>query len=172
MADVFRIAVEGAGPSAQRFDRAQRRVQDSIIREYRRIAPDIEAEFRAAAPVDRGQIRDRLRAVMSFNPASEPRITVRTAARDPESRYAYIRVTRFGHRKAIIRARHVTESGKPGMLKVYVEGHRNPHIFIFRHAVAGARPSHDWVATGAAAARPIVNAAARRLGRTITRSLL
>lgn len=172
MADVFQIRVEGAGARARDFSRTQRAIQDGIIREFRALKQRLEGIYEDVAPEDRGIIRENLR-VAFWTRAAEPRITVRSSARDPESGYAYVRVTRFGHRKAVIvPKRRLNREGRPAMLKVHYMGHRNPHIFVFRPSVRGASPSFDWVEQGAWLVDNAVDVAQHRLGRTIVRGVL
>jgi hypothetical protein len=169
LADLYQIKVEGAGPLASRFTRAQRRLQDAIIREFRPLGRRIEFTFLRHAPADRGfegGIRSRLHAAVAFNIASRPTVTVRTTARDPESGYAYLNVTRFGHRKLVIFPKHARA------LAVHYAGHRNPHLIAWRPYVDGYQPVTDWVEDAGREADREVTGAELRLGRrleTITR---
>ena len=91
---------------------------------------------------------------------------MRTFARDPTSKYAYVRVTRYGHRKLAIFPRNAKA------LKVHLMGHRNPHIFVFRPNVDGASPDTDWAAAAADAVEPLIRRAQTRLGREVVRGVL
>ena len=166
MADLFRASVEGAGVRATEFTRGQRRIQDGIVREFRRLGRTVEDTYREHAPRDRGIVRDRTRAFVYFGQASQPQVTVRTFARDPTSKYAYVRVTRYGHRKLAIFPRNAKA------LKVHLMGHRNPHIFVFRPNVDGASPDTDWAAEAADAVEPQIRRAQTRLGREVVRGVL
>jgi hypothetical protein len=164
VSDVFRIEVEGAGPVAAKFSRAARRLQDTIIQEFRPLGRRLEAVYVAHAPSDRGMeggIRARLHAAVNFVTAGKPTITVRATARDPESGYAYLRVTRFGHRKLVIFPKHARA------LAVHYAGHRNPHLVEFRPYVEGYHPDRDWVKDAEREAERDVAAAELRLGRRI-----
>lgn len=172
MADLFRITIEGAAESARAFDAAQRRLQDEIIHEFKRLADVADAAYRDFAPKDRGLTERSVHSAVYFGNASEPRITVRAGVRDPESGYAYVRVTRHGHRKAVIHAKHRTDAGKPGMLKVHYMGHRNPHIFAYRRSVRGAAPFTDWVEEAELWLDPRIDRSVERLGRAIETRLL
>jgi hypothetical protein len=164
VADIFRIEVEGAGPVAAKFSRAQRRLQDSIIQEFRPLGRRLQAIYLAHAPSDRGfegGIRSRLHAAVNFVTAGKPTITVRTTARDSESGYAYLNVTRFGHRKLVIFPKHAKA------LAVRYAGHRNPHIIAWRPYVEGYHPDSDWVEDASLEAEGDVAAAELRLGRRV-----
>jgi hypothetical protein len=166
VADLFRIRIDGAGANARAFTQAQRRLQNAIIRNFRELGAVVEQEFAAAAPEDTGRLRGRVHAFVYFGRPSQPQITVRTFARDPDSGYAYVNVTRFGHRKAVIVARRAPK------LAVHYAGHRNPHIVAFVDAVRGYRPTHDWAEDAAAAASRSVDHSATRLGRAIEAKVL
>jgi hypothetical protein len=166
VADLYRATVEGAGIRAAEFSRGQRRIQNTIIQEFRRMGRQVEQTYRDHAPRDRGIVRERTQAFVYFGRASEPQVTVRTFARDPESRYAYVRVTRWGHRKLAIFPRHSKA------LKVHIAGHRNPHIFIFRPNVDSASPPTDWAADAGEAVEPIIDSVQTRLGREVVRGVL
>lgn len=164
MADLYRIEVEGAGPVAAKFSRAARRLQDTIIAEFRPLGRSLEWTFIRRAPSDRGfegGIRSRLHAAVNFVTASKPSITVRATARDPESGYAYLGVTRQGHRKLVIFPKHARA------LAVRYLGHRNPHVIAWRPYVEGYHPTRDWVEDAARDAEREVEAVQLRLGRRI-----
>lgn len=164
MADLYRIELEGAGPVAAKFTRAQRKLQDAIIAELRPLGRELEAIFLAHSPSDRGfegGIRSRLHAAVNFVTAGQPTVTVRATARDPESGYAYLNVTRFGHRKLVIFPKHAKA------LAVRYLGHRNPHIIAWRPYVEGYHPESDWVEDASRESEHAVDQAELRLGRRI-----
>jgi hypothetical protein len=97
-------------------------------------------------------------------------VTVTDVAKNPESGYDYIGVTRFGHAVARIFAKHsakatsVLASGKRrmGALKLTIGGRT-----IYRMSVAGYHPASDWARDALPEVQVAAQGVATRLGRTI-----
>lgn len=162
--DLIRIEVQGAGPVAAKFSRGARRLQDAIIAEFKPLGRQLEWKFIRHAPADRGfegGIRSRIHAAVNFITAGQPTVTVRATARDPESGYAYLNVTRFGHRRTVIFPKHANA------LAVHYAGHRNPHLIAWRPYVEGYHPTSDWVEDATRDAESDIAAVQLRLGRRI-----
>lgn len=169
--DVLRVNVRGAGKAAKDFNRMKRRIQDAINAELRLIGIASEDVFRDVAPEDTGQLGEAIRAVPLFR-ALRPsvRVLVEPLEGHGGNAHDYLTVTRRGHKKRRIYPRTARA------LKVHVEGHRNPHAFIFRASVAGvghegegAQPIIDWVSRAQPQITRTLDKAERRLGRRIER---
>jgi hypothetical protein len=197
--DVYRVRVRGAGKLARDFSRAQRHLQDEIVRAVRELGADARDAAERYAPEDTRDLIEALVSVPYFGRAGEPRATVRVgrlrghrgAKRD---NHDYLNVTRFGHRKSVIYPKHKRA------LKVHIEGHRNPHAAIVRASVTGvghppqadlqraarrggggkrqirrlqsAYRRRDWVQDAAIEIDRLAAEAERKLGRRVTRGLL
>jgi hypothetical protein len=162
---VFKIeVVRGGRDVAGRFARGSYRLEQAILAEFRELRGKIEDTFKQYAPSDRGEaggIKQHLKAALEFQ-RGQPGIAVRVSARDPESGFDYLEVTRYGHRKMVI----FPTSGRKS-LAVHYAGHRNPHIVEFRPYVPGATPDSDWVEDAQPQADRQVADAALRLGTRI-----
>lgn len=161
---IISVKTVGAGDVARNFDRAARALQDRLIRELRRLAPDVVETVRFFAPVDSSDLANRLAVRLSFL-ARQPKFTV--VSPTTHGGYPYTAVTRFGHRKAIIQGRPLLTIHGPGRTEitrlatsVRGVGHGGPY-----------KP-HDWVATAAPLVNDHVERAGARLGRSITSELL
>lgn len=162
---LLKITTEGAGPVAASFDRAQRRLQDSIITEFRYLGRVVNQAFADAAPRGSGRTADNVSARVFFGQASEPRITVRTRSIDPVSGYNYLDVTRYGHRSLAIVPRR-----RRGLT---IHGHRSEVTgdgpSVVRAHATGSRPASDWVQDAYRAVGLELDDAQHRLARGITR---
>lgn len=182
---IFRASTRGADKVAAQFTRAQRALQDELIKELRHIGYlahiEVQDTIEDYGLVDTEQLLDAVRAVPYYR-ARRPQVTIQVdklRGHGGDDR-DYLNVTRFGHRKAVITPRH--ESVNPARapaLKVHVEGHRNPAVFEYRSSVRGVghggdyQPT-DWTIDPDMSRRldDIVDDSAERLGRRIDARLL
>lgn len=164
---VLRARVHGAGPVASAFTQDQRQVQDEIIREFRTLARHAEDVYRSFAPEDSGRLRDSIDARVFLGNASAPQVTVYARALDPTNNFDYLDVTRFGHRRTFIEPRRAR------MLKVHYAGRdrSGDGPYVLRPHVSGAVVASDWVEDAEHVVAADFDAAASRLGRTITRGV-
>ena len=97
---VFRASVEGANRAAGRLGRAPSTLPRIVRTEFAsELAPDLEGEFRDAAPYDYEErdsyhLQDNIDAEMAGGGGM--RITVYAEAVSPENGFDYLDVTRFG----------------------------------------------------------------------------
>lgn len=173
--DRFRVTVTGQDKAARDLTRAERRLQDELVRTVRELAAFAHTAVLEEARwlSDTGDMERSLHVRQSFAVAA-PRFTVEMGAAghggDPRP---YIDVLRFGHRADVI---HPTRGRA---LKVHYAGHRSPHLFVFRDFVGGVghggRDSydpHDFIDGAIRRVDAEVHEAARRLGRRIERTTL
>lgn len=165
MTDLVRIELVGGGRRpAQRIEAGARKLPRLILDEFRELTTKLRPIYVSHAPSDRGfagGIRGRLNVKLAFNVPSAPRITVRATARDPETGFSYLRVSRYGHRKLLIFPKRAKA------LAVHYAGHRNPHIIAWRPYVEGYHPDSDWVEDATREAEVEFDRVATRLGREI-----
>ena len=137
---LLRASVQGAGPLASDFDRAQRDLQNELLAELRRVSVRGLDYLRAAAPHDSGDLIEQLE-VISYPRAREPRVTFAAPTKPghagAEDGYPYVAVTRFGHRVDRIRA-------KPGSV-LTVHGPGRTTIDRRERSVRAVRVAYDWV---------------------------
>ena len=179
MGDGFSISLitqRGAaaeGQLAREFSKAQRRMQNRINRIMRELSREVPPIYSVQAPTDTGALSRSIKGKLRQRAA---RVTLVVSA-EPDARgggFAYLDVTRFGHRQPLIFARgaaHTTVAahGTPTPLRarggakmtVYVHGRgrggaaAGPRTktsrpaagsrYILRRVVRGYRPGHDWV---------------------------
>lgn len=190
--DLIRIQVRGTGRrgTADDFSRAQRALQDEIIRVMRQLEIEARAALVGAMPEpDTGDLADSLSSRFFFR-ADRVRFTVEGGApgHGGDDR-GYIGVTREGHREQ--RIYPTTRRA----LKVHVAGHRNPHAAVFRAWVTGVGHPHqdtvravaraggsvrelrrahrvrDWVADADVEIERLAERATSRLGRRLEVSI-
>jgi hypothetical protein len=97
-------------------------------------------------------------------------VTVTDVARNPQSGYDYIGVTRFGHSVARIFPKHSTGSAstlangkkKRGALRFSIGGR-----VLYRASVAGYHPASDWATDALPEVEVAAQGVATRLGRKI-----
>lgn len=165
--DVLRVNIRGAGRAARDLDRVARGLQDDINAELRAYGLEAEAVYRDHAPKDTDQLQGNIRAVPFFR-TIRPRLRVVVEPLEGHGGDGrdYLAVTRRGHRKKKIAPRHRKA------LKVYVMGHRNPHIFVFRANVKGVSGINDWVSRADPQLQGLEANMERRLGRRIERRIV
>lgn len=105
-------------------------------------------------------------------------IAVTAEARDPETGFDYLRVTRFGHRKARIRptrrkspasvisTRGGRATGRAAALRLMIGGR-----VVYRRTVPGFRPKSDWAERAMPQIRQRAAHVATRLGRRVEGTL-
>ncbi len=155
---VFRASVRGYKRTAGRLSAAGRAVQPIILAEFRGSLSvqvlEIGQEF---APEDTSRLKNELTAPVSSR-GGTVRINLRSPVKDPESGYEYTGVTRFGHRKKILRP------VKAERFQFYsnVAGR-----VISPKQVRGYRPEADWVQE----AKPVMVEAVEEAGENIGREI-
>lgn len=156
---VIRASVRSARRPGHQLSATGRRVQPILLDEFAHLAPVSTRTVRAFAPHKSGRLERGIRAsVRSYG----GRITleVESTARDQETGYDYLPVTRFGHRVPIIYPVHAKA------LRIPLAGG-----VIYRKWVRGYKPARDWVADAFDALQRELDEAADRIGRAIDRSL-
>jgi len=143
------------------FDRLQRAIQDNLNMMMRRLAAEAEAVYQFAAPVDTGELRDTIRAIISFR---AQRIRIEVGAHALRGDFDYLEVSRFGH----ITPKIVPRRAK--RLTAHVFGRHQPPLLM--RSVKGYRAVTDWVADGTVAAQTLVDTEQRLLSREIDVSML
>lgn len=169
--------------SARRYGIAVARLDHDVAEVRREVGEDAELILAGFAPEETGRLARGIRAV-----SKGKTVELRANARDPETGYNYVPVTRFGHRVAIIypgqRARSITSPLRltsrgtvrltegPGARRDIFGGARALKTkFGYRAWVRGVRVSSDWVED----ALPEIEAAAHQrleqLGRHVAREV-
>jgi hypothetical protein len=123
-----------------------------------------EVVFAAHAPL---RSRRLIRGISSE--AGGGGVIVKDIARNPESGYDYVGVTRFGHRVARIYPKHTAAAStlangkrRKGALRFSAGGG-----VLYRASVAGYHPASDWATDALPEVEVAAQAVATRLGRTI-----
>jgi hypothetical protein len=160
---VFRATTKGYRRTAGKLSRAGREIQPLILAEFRSALSaevlEIAQEF---APEDDGRLKKELTAPVS-SAGGTVRINLRSPVRDPDSGFAYTDVTRFGHRKKII---------KPVKAQRLQFFSKVAGRVIAVKQVRGYTPEADWVEEAEPAMIEAVDESADELGRVITTRLL
>src|SRR4051794_9873618 len=102
--DRIKAEVKGAGRQASRA-RSVGRMIDSA-ESARNVGDDAELIYQEAAPHRSGRLARGIRAISVGD-----EVVVSAVAVDPKTGFDYVAVSRFGHRKNVIRP--VTKSGQP-----------------------------------------------------------
>src|SRR3954466_8881072 len=100
----IKAEVHGAGRQAANARSVGRYIDQT--ESARNVGADAELIYQAAAPHRSGRLKAGIRAI----PTGDS-VTVTARAVDPDSKFDYVAVTRFGHRKEIIVP--VAKSGRP-----------------------------------------------------------
>jgi hypothetical protein len=155
--------VTGAGAQARRARGVAAIVDDDLAKSVRNVGDDAELIYQAHALRRSGRLARGIKAR-----ATGDTVIVSAVAVDPDSGFDYVRVTRFGHKKAIIRP--VGAGGRPRRARTVARSsagqfsRRGAPALVFESLgqvwklpyVRGFRPTSDWVAD----ALPEVEAAA------------
>lgn len=147
----FRVDTSRARWLAARLQAAAAGLLFPLHRELDALGRDVERIFAAHAPVKSGRLR---RGVVSTRAGRM--VVVRATARNPQTGYDYVGVTRFGHRKAWIYPRQARA------LRFVIGGR-----VIYAKRVRGYKPATDWRDEAMPAVRAAADAAAVRLGRRV-----
>lgn len=190
---LFRAEILGADRAARQMAQAAGRVTAKIDQEFKgRLQEEVTQAMKNVAPEETGLLKDIIESRISYPSSGHVRVTVRSEVRDPATNYPYTGVTRFGHKKPWIRAKHETspEAFAPGAKTIagdpksqfYLDKGHAPALAvhaagryaepIYRSRVRGYRPAGDWVERGVAAADRIVAEAADRVGRAMETEVL
>lgn len=184
---VITVSVAGAGKIEAKFTRAQRELDQALFEEFRTLAPEILAIFQAhAAGGPRGKIGRGLQVERAGSTSFRPSFSLVSTYRTSEG-FDPLGVTRFGHRRRIIRPRAdrgeasvLAHSGlrgpspdKPGGKPTQTALRlldRDGNV-IFRHYVKGVRHQVDWVKEARSAIQPAIDRSTERLGRKVVSAL-
>jgi hypothetical protein len=153
----------GAERVIRRFLTAADRLKEDTLEGQRELGRLSEVVFAAHAPHRSGRL---IRGISSL--VLGGRVIVKDEARNPETGYDYVGVTRFGHKVARIYPKHAAASSlatgkaKKGALRIPMGGG-----FIFRASVAGYHPGSDWADEALPEVRSQAQVVATRLGRRI-----
>lgn len=160
---VVRVSVRSARRPGFRPRGAQRRTQTAILDVFAGdLAPRLTRTFRSFAPHRSGRLERALSAKVG---SGGGRISVTVEADGPVSDdgFPYLDVTRFGHRKNKIVAKHKDRFGRQGALAF--NG-------IVRRSTRGYHPSHDWVQDAYAATEAALDQAQSEIGRKVEGAIL
>jgi hypothetical protein len=161
---VMRASVRGARRKGYGLRAAGRRIQTDLLDEFAgNLAPEATKITRGFAPHASGRLERGLKArVRSYG--GRISVEVISTARADDG-FDYLRVTRFGHKEAII---------YPVRKKAiaFIPGGAPSGKRIVRAWVRGYHPTHDWVEGAYRAMTQVLDEAAKRLGRKIDRRLL
>lgn len=179
-----RIAItarpRGVDHVLRRFGVAAGRLPLDTLEAQRELGRRSEVSFAAHAPFKTGRL---IRGISSQESGST--IIVKDEARNPESGYDYVGVTRFGVREARIYPKHrfasvvlATRKRRKGELLThgydsFVDGRPALRFTIggrvlYRASVAGYHPDHDWAEDALPEVQAQAQVVASRLGETIT----
>jgi hypothetical protein len=153
----------GADSALRRFRVVAAMLPSDTFDAQRELGRAAEVVFGAHAPFRSGRL---IRGISSEGGGGG--VIVKDIARNPESGYDYVGVTRFGHQVARIYPTHtagsVLASGKArsGALRFSIGGR-----VLYRASVAGYHPASDWAEDALPEVRAEAQAVATRLGRTI-----
>lgn len=155
----------GADAVLRRFMIASARLPVDTLDAQQELGRASEVVFGAYVPIKSGRA---LRGISSD--LSGAAVIVTDEARNPETGYDYIGVTRFGHKVARIYPKHsssnasslATGKQKHGMLRFVIGGR-----VLYRASVAGYHPASDWATDALPEVEVEAQAVATRLGRKI-----
>lgn len=145
----FPARIDGADRGARRLLEGARTLREEMRRAVGALAEDAELIFAAHALRRSGRLARGMSSRVSGTVA-----LVRADARNPESGYDYVGVTRFGHRVRRIYPRRARA------LRIPLPDGR----VIFRRSVRGFRPRGDWAQRALPDIHREAERAARRLG--------
>ena len=128
------------------------RLAPEMARTTRFIAGFAAPMYRSAAPKDTGRLRRGIRAE-SRNGDGVVTVDARS-----DKGFDYVPVTRWGHRKDVIRPVN-------GQALRFTIGGR----VLYRASVRGYKPTRDWVEVAAKKVEPVVDRYAGRFAREVTR---
>lgn len=156
------VGVEGV---LRRFLVAASLLPSDTMDAQRELGKAAEVVFGAHVPIRSGRA---LRGISSD--ALGAGVTVTDVAKNPETGYDYIGVTRFGHRVARIFPKHTAASAstlasgksRKGALRFSVNGR-----VMYRASVAGYHPASDWATDALPEVQVAAQAVATRLGHKI-----
>ncbi|HEY3435074.1 MAG TPA: hypothetical protein VGK41_05430 [Solirubrobacterales bacterium] len=155
---VFRASVRGYKRTAGRLSAAGREIQPIILAEFRgTLSTECLEIGREFAPEDVGRLKQELTAPVSSR-GGTVRINLRSPVKDPDSGYEYTGVTRFGHRKKILKP----VKGERFQFYSNVAGR-----VISPKQVKGYKPEADWVQE----AKPVIVEAVDESGEEIGREI-
>lgn len=183
---LVRMRVVGAGVGASSrvssFSRQQRVIQDELNDAMNRLGQRATVRIRqsGAVPEDTGKLVDSIRAVFSTR-ASRVQVTI--VAEAERDGFSYVAVTRFGHRKAVIRPRaqrfeQATSSREAPSLQIRSDMTGRSHWAMIAgkrfSSVKGVRGSHstDWVNLVQAEVDHEVDVIQESLGRNVASRIL
>lgn len=160
---VFRATVRGYRRTAGRLSRAGRTMQPVILAEFRgQLSRDALTILRDHAPEETGALKREMTAPV-FSRGGVVRVTVRSPVRDPQSRYPYTPVTRFGHRRRYIVPRRAK------FLRFFW---RKAGHWVMLERVRGQHPASDWVRDAEPQVLVEVDRAGERIARVVTSRIL
>lgn len=160
---VFRANVRGYRRTAGKLSSAGREIQPLILAEFRgTLSTEVLEIAQEFAPEDTGALKKELSAPVS-SLGGTVKINLRSPVKDPESGFAYTDVTRFGHRKKIIR---------PIKAQRLQFASKTLGRIIAVKQVRGYTPEADWVEEAEPSIVEAVEESGDELGRVITTRLL
>jgi hypothetical protein len=153
----------GAERVVRRFLTAADRLKEDTLEGQRELGRLSEVIFAAHAPHLTGRL---IRGISSS--VLGGRVIVKDEARNPETGYDYVGVTRFGHKVARIYPKHAAASNlamgkaKKGALRFTIGGRT-----LYRGSVAGYHPAQDWADEALPEVQGAAQTVASRLGNRI-----
>lgn len=153
---------------ARQFGLARLKVPDDTLDAQRELGRAAEVVFGAHAPFKTGRL---VRGIASR--LAGKTVVVEAEARNPQSGYDYVAVTRFGHKgeikpldprpPAMVTATHKPRAtGSRAALRFVIGG----RVF-YRHKTMGYHPSRDWAQSALPEIEVEAQRVVTRLGKTI-----
>lgn len=146
-----RVRILGADREARRFTAGIQIVDEELHNSLQDLGDAAELIFAAHALHRTGRLARGIVARVFGN-----RVIVEAHARNPDTGYDYVGVTRFGHRVAIIRPKRAKA------LRIALAGGT-----IFRKFSRGFHPASDWAEDALPEIEAEAEAVAFRLGKTL-----
>lgn len=180
----IRISATGKARTDRSLSSIEREAQRGIAEAVKRVARAHEKLLKSHSPSKR--IARTIQARPDELRPGRVGMVIVIEARDPETGYNILPVTRFGHRRDRIypradRARAtVLATGGPRGPEAQFKGEKAQTALafrdrsgrlIFRHYVKGYHPPSDWVEDAMREGKPVIEAEMTRLGRQIVSSV-
>lgn len=161
----------GVNHVLRNFISAAGSLKDDTLEAERELGRRAEVIFGAHAPHRTGRL---IRGISSVLLGGQ--VIVKAEAKNPQSGYDYVGVTRFGHRVAriypaqrfaafVLDTKKRRKSGRtnhPPALRLVIGGR-----VLYRASVPGYHPDHDWAQDALPEIRAAATGVATRLGRRI-----
>lgn len=168
----IKATVSDVDHASEKFRRASLVIRRELHESVKDVAEDSELIYGAFALKDTGRMSRGVKAKVAGSGA-----VVTVHARDPESGFDYVAVTRFGHNTAKIVPKHSAKSGRylapiPGVGPRWVQKKAALMTpFGPRASVRGFHPSGDWADKAWPQVKANADARMNRAGAAIAAAL-